>query len=430
MDRSNRPLGLQRSFRRSSGIVVVIALATVGLSACTDDSAAPGGAGQSTGSSTPVATVAYEPGTRSTATNRPANPILTRMAYRTDAGGTSVVANVTAAPGGPRDRVTATLEVFPSLDSRQRPPTPIAVETRPVTAGENQEVVLPIPPEALAVLDGVEQSVADQLVVVSVAHVVDGDADGNPEGSLHARSSYHDAQVRAAGETVALTIATDVAGVNVTTVPIVCMYQDSDSNFAPLTTTLVDAGDYVSSSIEADGSIFDSPTYGGPPWAQIESSLTADAAVDVARLILGALSPVNIASQAIVDVISLGIDDCDTQASVFSVLAAAQVADAQGQSQTTSQAYVASEQTSNGLLSAATALAWQENSQEEGGTVWQETVSNQYLAQAAQSSADQGLSIAATNQSVGTLTTSSAWTFTIQQGGTSSIPNGCDDRGC
>jgi hypothetical protein len=402
----------------------------VGLAACTDDSAAPTGSEAGGGSAAPSTTVTYEPGTRSTASNRPANPVLTRMAYRTDAGGTSVVANVTTSPSGPRDQVTATLEVFPNLDSRQRPPTPIAVERRPVPGGENQEVVLPIPPAALEALDGVEQTVADQLVVVSVAHVVDGDADGNPEGSLHARSSYHDAQVRTAGETVALTITTDVAGVNVTTVPVLCMYQDSGSNFAPLTTTLVDAGDYVSSSIEADGSIFDSPVYGGPPWEQIASALTVDTAVDVARLILDTLSRVNVAVQALIDLISLATEDCDAQASIFSVLAAAQAPGAGGQGQTTSQAYVASEQTSNGLLSAQTALAWQENSQEEGGTVWQETVSNQYLTQAAQSSADQGLSIAATNQSVGTLTTSSAWTFTIQQGGTSSIPNGCDDRGC
>jgi len=94
-------------------------------------------------------------------------------------------------------------------------------------------------------------------------HVVDGDGDGNPEGSLHTRTSYHDAQVRTAGETVSLTIATDVAGVNVVTNPVMCMYQDSGSDFGPLTTTLVDAGDYVSSSIEADGSVFDSPEYGG-----------------------------------------------------------------------------------------------------------------------------------------------------------------------
>ena len=68
--------------------------------------------------------------------------------------------------------------------------------------------------------------------------------------------------------------------------------------------------------------------------------------------------------------------------------------------------------------------------QAQGGTVWQETVSNKYLAQATAASVDNGLSIEATNQSVGDLTTSSTWTFMINQGGTSSIPNGCDDKGC
>ena len=409
--------------RRVLGLLVAAGLLAAGAAACTQDTPGAG--------SGPDTSAGFQPGGRTTAANRPADPVVTRMTYRTEPGGSSVVANVTTTPAGPRDQVTATLLVFPNLESRQRPPQPIVTEARTVAAGENQEVVLPIPSDALAVLDGVEQSVADQLVVVGVRHLVDGDADGNPEGALHARTSYHDAQVRTAGETVSLTIATDVPGVNVTTIPIVCMYQDSGSDFSALTTTLVDAGDYVSSSIEADGSIFDSPTYGGPPWSQIEADVTADAAVDVARLILSAFSPVNVAIQAIVDVISLGIDDCDSQASVFHVLAAAQAAGSDGGSQTTSQAYVASEQTSNGLLSAATALTWQENSQDaEGGTVWQESVSNQYLTQAAQASSDQGLSIAATNQSVGDLTTSSSWTFTIQQGGTSSIPNGCDDRGC
>lgn len=409
--------------RRALGLLVAAGLLAAGAAACTQDTPGTG-----SGSAT---SAGFRPGGRTTAANRPADPVVTRMTYRTEPGGSSVVANVTTTPAGPRDQVTATLLVFPNLESRQRPPQPIVTEARPVAAGENQEVVLPIPPDALALLDGVEQSVADQLVVVGVRHLVDGDADGNPEGALHARTSYHDAQVRTAGETVSLTIATDVPGVNVTTIPIVCMYQDSGSDFAALTTTLADAGDYVSSSIEADGSIFDSPTYGGPPWSQIEADVTADAAVDVVRLILSAFSPVNVAIQAIVDIISLGIDDCDSQASVFHVLAAAQAAGSDGGSQTTSQAYVASEQTSNGLLSAATALTWQENSQDaEGGTVWQESVSNQYLTQAAQASSDQGLSIAATNQSVGDLTTSSSWTFTIQQGGTSSIPNGCDDRGC
>ncbi len=413
-----------RRRHRVLGLVAVVGLLASGLAACTSDE--PAGSGDDATSTT----AAYRPGTRSTATNRPPDPVVTRVAYRTDASGSSVVANVTTTPAGPRDQVTATLQILPSLESRQRPPAPIVTETRPVAAGENQEVVLPIPPEALATLEGVERSVADQLVLVGVRHEVDGDADGNPEGALHTRTSYHDAQVRTAGETVSLTIATDVPGVNVTTVPVVCMYQDGSSDFGALTTTLADAGDYVSSSIEADGSIFDSPTYGGPPWSQIESDLTVDAVVDVARLVLSALSPVNLALQAIVDTLSLGIEDCDTQASVFQVLAAAQAPGSDGGAQTTSQAYVASEQTSNGLLSAATALTWQTNAQSEGGTVWQETVSDQYLTQAAQASSDQGLSIAATNQAVGSLTTSSTWTFTIQQGGTSSIPNGCDDRGC
>ncbi len=413
--------------RRPLAIAVIAALLAGGLASCTTEEAAtpPDDSGPATSTTT-----GFQPGTRTTAANRPPNPVVTRAAYRTDAAGTSVVANITTLPAGPRDQVTATLLVFPGLESRQRPPVPIVSESRPVATGDNQEVVLPIPPEALVALERVEPGVADQLVVVGVRHLVDGDGDSNPEGALHTRTSYHDAQVRTAGETVSLTISTDVPAVNVVTIPVVCMYQDSGSDFDALTTTLVDAGDYVSSSIEADGSIFDSPTYGGPPWSQIGTDVTVDAAVDIARLILSAFNPVSVAIQAIVDVLSLGIDDCDSQASIFHVLAAAQAAGPDGGSQTTSQAYVASEQTSNGLLDAATALAWQTNAQSEGGTVWQTSVSDQYLTQAAQASSDQGLSIAATNQGVGTLTTSSTWTFTIQQGGTSSIPNGCDDRGC
>jgi len=134
-----------------------------------------------------------------------------------------------------------------------------------------------------------------------------------------------------------------------------------------------------------------------------------------------------VALQAVAEIISLGIDDCDSQASVFQVIAAAPAAP---EAPSTSQSYVASEQTSNGLLSTTTALAWQTNMQNQGGTVWQETVSNNILTQMSQANADNGLSVAATNQGVGTLTTSSTWTFTIQQGGTSSIPNGCDDKGC
>ncbi len=419
---------------RFAALVVTAGLLSASLGACSsssDDSAPTGGASTGSASTTTVAAPGvYQPGTRSTAAVHPPNPVITRMTYRTEGDVTSVVANVTTQAGSPKDQVQATVAVFPNLDSRQVPPAPVFTESVPVETGENREVVLPLSAEALAVIARAAPGIGDQLVQVSVQQRVDGDGDGTPEGSLNTRSSYHDSQVRKAGETVNLTIGTSVPAVNVQTIPTVCMDNSSDSNFAPLTTTLVNAGDYVSSSIEADGSIFDSPQYGGPPWDQIAEDITKNAAVDVVRLILGALSPVNVAVQGIVDVLELGLEDCDVQASIFTVIAAAENASSSGQSQTTSQAYVASEQTSNGLLSAGTASAWQTNSQNEGGTVWQETQSNAYLAQAAAASQDAGLSIAATNQGVGDLTTSSNWTFTINAGGTSSIPDGCDDRLC
>lgn len=402
------------------GLGVVLAATTV---ACGSDDAGTASAPDD-GSSTPST---YVPGTRSTATNRPADPVIGKLVYDTIDGATSVVATVTTSPGSDADTATATVAVFPDRASRQRPSPPIYTATQQLAIGENQQVTLPLSDEAIGLLRTLDQSVADQLVVVSVQHLVDGDADGNPEGSLNTRTSFHDAQVRTAGETVGLTISTDVAGVNVVTNPVMCMYQDSGSDFGPLTTTLVDAGDYVSSSIEADGSVFDSPEYGGPPWNDIIAKITEDAAVDTVRLLLDALSPVNVALQAVAEIISLGIDDCDSQASVFQVIAAAPGVTS---APTTSQSYVASEQTSNGLLSTTTALTWQTNMQNQGGTVWQETVSNNILTQMSQANADNGLSIAATNQGVGTLTTSSTWTFTIQEGGASSIPNGCDDRGC
>lgn len=410
------------STRRGLTLGLALVLATTSLACSSDDTDTV--SSPDNGSSTEAT---YVPGTRSTATNRPANPVIGKLVYDTVGATTSVVATITTTAGSDEDEVTATVAVYPDLTSRQRPPAPVYTASATVATGENQEVSLPLSAEALALLSTVEPNVADQLVVVGVQHVVDGDGDGNPEGSLHTRTSYHDAQVRTAGETVSLTIATDVAGVNVVTNPVMCMYQDSGSDFGPLTTTLVDAGDYVSSSIEADGSVFDSPEYGGPPWNDIIAKITEDSAVDTVRLLLDALSPVNVALQAVAEIISLGIDDCDSQASVFQVLAAAPTAP---EAPSTSQSYVASEQTSNGLLSTTTALAWQTNMQEQGDTVWQETVSNNILTQLSGANADNGLSIAATNQSVGTLTTSSSWTFTIQQGGTSSIPNGCDDRGC
>ncbi|MFZ4670163.1 MAG: hypothetical protein ACOYML_12740 [Microthrixaceae bacterium] len=414
---------------RLAAVMVTVGLLSAMLASCSSSDDSAPSAGPTTSTTAPVVAT-YQPGTRSTAEIHPPNPVITRMTYRTEGDVTSVVANVTTQAGSPKDQVQATVAVFPNLDSRQVPPAPVFTESVPVETGENREVVLPLSAEALAVIAQAAPGIGDQLVQVSVNQRVDGDGDGTPEGSLNTRSSYHDSQVRKAGETVNLTIGTSVPGVNVQTIPTVCMYNSSDSNFAPLNTTLVNAGDYVSSSIEADGSIFDSPQYGGPPWDQIAEEITKNAAVDVVRLILGALSPVNVAVQGIVDVLELGLEDCDVQASIFTVIAAAQNASSSGQSQTTSQAYVASEQTSNGLLSAGTASAWQTNSQNEGGTVWQETQSNAYLAQAAAASQDAGLSIAATNQGVGDLTTSSTWTFTINAGGTSSIPDGCDDRLC
>ena len=414
---------------RLDAVVVTVGLLSALLASCSSSDDGAPSAGPTTSTMAPVVAT-YQPGTRSTAEVHPPNPVITRMSYLTEGDVTSVVANVTTQAGSAKDQVLATVSVFPNLDSRQAPPTPVFTESVPVETGENREVVVPLSADALAVIAQAAPGMGDQLVQLSVQQQVDGDGDGTPEGSLNARTSYHDSQVRRAGETVNLTIGTSVPGINVQTIPTVCMYNSSDSNFAPLTTTLVNAGDYVSSSIEADGSIFDSPQYGGPPWDQIAEDITKNAAVDVVRLILGALSPVNVAVQGIVDVLELGLEDCDVQASIFTVVAAAQNADSSGQSQTTSQAYVASEQTSNGLLSAAAASAWQTNAQNEGGTVWQETESNQYLAQAAAASQDAGLSIAATNQGVGDLTTSSTWTFMINEGGTSSIPDGCDDRLC
>lgn len=409
-----------RTARRLAGLTAAMGLVAAATGCASSNSEQTPASG-----SPPAPTASYQPGTKSTAALHPPNPVITKMSYRTRDGQTSVLVPVTTQAGSAKDEVTATVTVYPNLNSRQRPAEPIYTSSVKVEAGDNKVVELPLSPEATAAVSAAAPGVADQLVAVSVVQKVDGDADGVAEGTLNSRSSYHDSQVSTAGETVNLTITTTVPGVNVATIPMLCMYNDSDSNFAPLTTTLSAAGDYVSASIEADGDAFESPQYGGPPWSQIASELTTDAGVDTARLILGALDPVNIAIQGILDIISVGVDDCDTQASIFQVTAAQQ-----SSGNSTSQGYVASEQTSNGLLSAATAQAWQQNMQNQGGTVWQTGVSNQYLQQAANASVDAGLSIAATNQEVGTLTTSSSWTFTINEGGTSSIPNGCDDRGC
>jgi hypothetical protein len=344
------------------------------------------------------------------------------MSYRNVNGVTNLVVPVSTVAGSDNDTAKATLNVYTNLTSQQRLPKPIYTVTAPVATGDNQEVLLPVPAKVLKSVRKSNSVAASQGIVVDVSQAVDGDGDGTPEGTVNGHANFQSSQVQDAGETVNLTIGTSIPGVNVVTVPMVCMYS---GGFSALNGTLADAGSYVSSSIEADGDIFESPSYSGPAWNEILSELSGDAAVDIARALAGALGPVNIAVQALIDVLSLATDNCDSQASIFQVLAAASAT-----GDATSQAYVASEQTSNGLLSAATASQWQANMQAKGGTVWQETVSNQYLAQAANASVDRGLSIEATNQGVGDLTLSSTWVFMINQGGASSIPNGCDDKGC
>lgn len=406
-----------RSTTSFIAVTMTVALAAVGLSACSSTSSEP--------TDSPAPTTSYQPGTRSTAQSHPANPVISKLTYVTKGNSNTVVAPITTSPGGSKDEASATVIVYPTMTSRQRMPKPIYVKKQAIEVGKSVNAQFVLPPKIMSIVNKNNPVVSDQLVEVSVSQRVDGDSDGTFEGSLNARTSYHDSQVHTAGETVDLTIGTNVANVNVATTPIICMYNDSSSNFAPLNASLANAGDYVSSSIEADGDLFDSPQYGGPPWSEITTALVGDAAIDIARAIVGALSGVNIAIQAVIDIISIGVDDCESQASIFQVTAASPTS-----GDTTNQAYVASEQTSNGLLSAQTALQWQLNMQEQGGTVWQESISNQYLQQMAGASTDNGLSVAATNNSVGDLTLSSSWTFMIDQGGTSSIPNGCDDKGC
>ncbi len=204
------------------------------------------------------------------------------------------------------------------------------------------------------------------------------------------------------------------------------MYSDSGSDFAPLNTTLSEAGMYVSSSIEADGDVIDEPAYNGPDWADVSKTLTAgDVTVQTANLILGSFDPIEAAIGAVVDILAAAAENCDSQASIFAIAAAAQSTGA-----STSQGYVASEQTSNGILTTQAALGWQQNMENIGGAVWQTSISDQYLQQMANASGDDGLSLAGTPTDVGTLTTSSSWTFMINAGGSSSIPDGCDDKLC
>lgn len=403
----NRP----RVLRAVAGIAVVT-LTAAGLGACSSNSS----------SSDATAAPAYQPGTKSTAQSHPPNPVINKMSYRKVNGVTNLVVPVSTVAGSEKDTAKVTLNVYPNVTSQQKLPKSIFTVSAPVATGENQEALLPIPANVLKAVRKGNSVAASQGIIVDVAQSVDGDADGTVEGTVNGHANYQSSQVDDAGETVNLTIGTNVAGVNVVTTPVVCMYS---GGFSALNTTLAASGNYVSSSIEADGDIFESPSYNGIAWDTILSELSGDAVVDIARAIAGALGPVNIAVQALIDALSLATDNCDSQASIFQTLAASP-----STGDVTSQAYVASEQTSNGLLSVATASQWQANMQAQGGTVWQETVSNQYLAQAAAASVDSGLSIAATNQGVGDLTTSSTWTFMINQGGTSSIPNGCDDKGC
>lgn len=404
--------GVRSASVRTAAGIAVLTLAAAGLGACSSTS----------GSNEPSSAPSYQPGTKSTATSHPPNPVINKMSYRKVNGVTNLVVPVSTVAGSDKDTAKATLNVYPNLKSQQTLPKSIYTVSAAVPTGDNKEVLLPVPASVLKAVGKTSSVSASQGMVVDIAQSVDGDGDGTPEGTVNGHANYQSSQVVDAGETVNLTIGTNVAGVNVSTTPMVCMYS---GGFSALTTTLAAAGNYVSSSIEADGDIFDSPTYGGPAWSTILSEVSVDAAVDIARAIAGALGPVNIAVQALIDTLSLATDDCDSQASIFQTIAAAPAT-----GDLTSQAYVASEQTSNGLLSASTASQWQANMQAQGGTVWQETVSNKYLQQAAAASVDSGLSIEATDQGVGDLTTSSTWTFMINQGGTSSIPNGCDDKGC
>lgn len=419
--------GLAMTLKLSGSVVkagigiAAITFVAAGLGACSSNSSS-GASSSESAPSTP-----YTPGTKATAQSHPPNPVISKMTYKTAKGKTTVTVPVTTVAGSSKDTATATVVVYPNLNSRERPPKPIYTASAPLETGDNKQVVLPISDAALKVIRKSTPAVGDQLLAVSISQKVDGDGDGNPEGTLNARSSYHDSLVKKAGETVNLTIGSSVTGpVNLVTTPVLCMYNDSSSDFAALNTTLSGAGQFISSSIEADGDIGSSPQYGGPPWSTIASELATDVTVDGLRALLGALEPVSIAYQAIIDFIFTVVDDCESQASIFSVQASSQQTGG-----LTSQAYVASEQTSNGLLTAQTAASWQANAQEsQGGTVWQASVTTPYLQQAAAGSVDSGLSIAATNQHVGWFTLSSDWTFMINQGGTSSIPNGCDDKGC
>lgn len=408
MARNRKNVGVKVAATVAAASVVALGLGACGASNTSSDSG--------------TGTVPYLPGDKSSATSHPPNPVISKMSYRKVDGVTNLVVPISTVAGSDKDTATATLNVYADLKSQQRLPKPIYTISKPVELGDNKEALLPVPADVLAAVGKSKSPAASQGIVVNVAQSVDGDANGTPEGTVNAHANYQSSQVEPAGETVNLTIGTNVANVNIATIPVVCMYS---GGFSALNTNLATEGNYVSSSIEADGDIFDSPQYGGPAWSEIVSELSGDAVVDIARAIAGALGPVNIAVQALIDALSLATENCDSQASIFQVLAASPTT-----GDTTSQAYVASEQTSNGLLSAATANSWQANMQAQGGTVWQETVSNKYLAQATAASVDNGLSIEATNQSVGDLTTSSTWTFMINQGGTSSIPNGCDDKGC
>lgn len=409
----------RRSHLSTKGLAIGIAvvLATAGLAACSSDS--------SNGEDSSTESTPYEPGTRSTAMSHPASPVISAMSYRTAGNKTLLVTPVSSVKGSDKDTLQATVNVYSSIRAQQAARKPIYSKTVTIKAGTNDKAEFELPNQTVSAIRKNNPTIGNQLVVVRVTQKVDGDADGHAEGTLNSRSSYHDSQISKAGETIDLTIGTNVAGVNVATIPIMCMYNDSGSDFAPLNATLAAQGDYVSSSIEADGDLFESPTYNGPAWDEIVSELTGDAAVDTVRLILSALSPVNVAIQAVADIVSLGIKDCDSQASIFQI-AAAQPSNGN----TTSQGYVASEQTSNGILTTGTALSWQQNMEEQGGAVWQTSVSDQYLQQMVNASSDNGLSLAGTPTEVGTWTLNTSWTFMINEGGSSSIPNGCDDQGC